>query len=277
MRLIPLFCLLLLVLSISIPNILCDTDSNFSEDELDSAEEALHDYYDSLETLAEVEMDSAEVDSAISLDPAFEIAQQSNIDSQVLDQSKYETKLLDDENQQIERQEALYNQEANPGSFRSQSPVAVKNEAEVDAALDADEEELTFKRRGGGRGGGMGMGNGGATNTNLPSAARQALQQHSSPGDCWCVLNGQIYDLSKFRHSGGQGKFRCGGDITGGLHRKHGNRYDNFFDSNKIDMAQFGSATANTNTGTKKLPGGLTPQEVEEALKLGLTELAKEK
>ena len=56
------------------------------------------------------------------------------------------------------------------------------------------------------------------------------ISQHSSTGDCWVVVNGVRYNITGWTHSGGQNKIRCGSDISAGLHRKHGNQYDTFFE-----------------------------------------------
>ena len=62
------------------------------------------------------------------------------------------------------------------------------------------------------------------------------LKSHNTLSSCWSVLNGAVYDLTNFRHSGGQNKISsvCGGDMTNKLHGKHGTRYDSFFANRRV-------------------------------------------
>lgn len=49
---------------------------------------------------------------------------------------------------------------------------------------------------------------------------------HSTPGSCWAVVSGNVYDLTTWisRHPGGPGPIQglCGTDATANFQRKHG-------------------------------------------------------
>ena len=71
-----------------------------------------------------------------------------------------------------------------------------------------------------------------STSTSItPSDTDKALTaaevaQHSTAGDCWSVVNGNVYDLTSFvnRHPGGSGNINlmCGKDATGAFTNQHG-------------------------------------------------------
>jgi cytochrome b involved in lipid metabolism len=74
-----------------------------------------------------------------------------------------------------------------------------------------------------------------ASSTPAPSGSSAAaagytladVQQHSTPQDCWSMVNGQVYDLTSWisQHPGGPGVIEamCGKDGTAAYQGKHGN------------------------------------------------------
>ncbi len=50
--------------------------------------------------------------------------------------------------------------------------------------------------------------------------------KHSSPSDCWVVIDGKVYDLTSFRpeHPGGANRIKCGKDMTSAFNGQHGSK-----------------------------------------------------
>ena len=90
------------------------------------------------------------------------------------------------------------------------------------------------------------------------------VAKHSSAGDCWSVVNGNVYDLTEFvnRHPGGASniKLMCGKDATGAFKGQHGSSGR---PSNELSNYLIGSLSGSS-TDLNQAPAGSGEGEEDE-------------